>query len=513
MNKHTFLLIAALFVTPTISAINWQPIEEQTKNAVVQVHAYGDTTNPLEPFNKNQSDQKWAGSGFFIDEDGYFLTNYHVAGKTKRLEISMPSVSRQRFAAELVGCKPSRDVALCRLTPAGKTKFEAFLKKEVTGTNGIIPWLPLAQENRLNPAQEIMALGYPLADEFKRTIGHISGISSGISVSGNNNMLFCQISAAINSGNSGGPSVNEHGEVVGINTASAIGVGVEATHYMSPVHTFRHLIEEFKKHRILHFDLGIYFQPTTQNIIDALGCPTSGIYVTHAPAGSFAHSVGFRQGDIIMMINNQALDNDGLITTDWIDAKVPATDILEHLEVGAPIEAHVWRNNEALTLHGIMPAYAAPTISTAVPEHGHLDYRALGGLVVQPLRANHLELAYDQASRGINPQLYTFIKNPRNAMSDFIIITRVFNGTQAEHERALSAGSIITEINDQPVHTLADFDAQVQATKGDYITVKTSSGDMAALHIPTLLEEDVILRDQHRYDEAPCLTTLRSRAA
>lgn len=507
MNKHTLLLIATLFVTPIISAINWHTIEEQTKNAVVQVHAYGDTTNALEPFNKNQNDQKWTGSAFFIDEDGYFLTNYHVAGKTKRIEISMPSVSRQRFAAELVGCKPSRDVALCRLTPAGKTKFEAFLKKEVAGTNGIIQWLPLAPHNRLQPVQEVMALGYPLADEFKRTLGHISGVS----IDNGMGTLFCQISAAINAGNSGGPSINEYGQVIGINTAKDY--TADNTGYMSPVHTFRHLIGALKEHCVLHTDLGMYFQPTTQNIIDALGCPASGVYVTHAPTGSYAYSVGFRQGDIVMMVNGHALDNDGLVTTDWIDAKVPATDILEHLEVGAPIEAHVWRNNEALTLHGTMPAYAAPTISTAVPEHGHLNYRALGGIVVQPLRANHLELAYDQASRGINPQLYTFIKNPVYAMSDFLIITRVFNGTQAEHERALKAGSIITEVNDKPVHTLADFDAQAQATKGDYMTIKTSSGDVAALHIPTLLEEDEILRDQYRYGEAPCLTALRSHGA
>lgn len=491
------LTLISTLAARTLTRINWAEHEANAKHAVIQIMNHGDTTNPFEPFKKNGVEQSGGGSGFFINEDGEMLTNYHVVANARKLELMMPRVSRDRFEVELVGCKPERDVALLRLTAESKAKFVHFLE-DIPGCNGIIQCLDLAEDDELHAVQEVMALGYPLLDGLKRTIGHISGVSQ------QHGVLYCQMTAAINQGNSGGPTLNEYGRVVGINAAGV--PGTNSIGYMIPVHHIRNLIDDLRTHRVITQNFGVYTQILTQNGLDALGCKKEGVLVTRVLADSNADTMGLRIGDIVTSINSYDVDTQGLIQADWADARVDWHDVIERSPIGTQITLKVWRNNEEKELTGLIPSQSSVTIDKAYPEQGHLAYRAFGGLVLQPLRLNHGVLAYNPETRAIMaPDLLTFMHDPTSRMQERVVVTKVYSCTQAEQEPALFAGALLESINGVPIRTLDDVDEALTSTGNDFITITMRDDSRATLHLPTLLSEDALLRDAHEYEMCPGL--------
>lgn len=481
----------------TLTRINWAEHEASAKHAVIQIMNHGDTTNPFEPFKKNGEEQRGGGSGFFINENGEMLTNYHVVANARKLELMMPRVSRERFEVELVGCKPERDVALLRLTDESKKKFTTFLES-VPGCNGMIQYLELAEDDELRAVQEVMALGYPLLDGLKRTIGHISGISQ------QHGVLYCQMTAAINQGNSGGPTLNEYGKVIGINAAGM--PGTNSIGYMIPVHHIRHLIDDLRTHRVITQNFGANTQILTQNGLDALGCKEEGVLVIQVLPGSNADVMGLRIGDVVTDINGYRVDTQGLIQADWSDARVDWHDVIERSPISQPITLTVWRDHAQHELSGFIPAHSSITIDKAYPEQGHLAYRAFGGLVLQPLRLNHGVFAYDPKSGAVTaPDLLTFLHDPMLRMQDRVVVTKVYSCTQAEQEPALFAGALLEAINDLPVRTIEDVDTALAKADGDFLTIAMRDGSRATMHMPTLLREDAYLRDAHEYEVCPGL--------
>ena len=508
-----YLLLITLCVThlsanaPLTRSI-WQEYENTARHAVVQVVNYSETINVLEPFKPTHDEHQAGGSAFFINEDGEIITNYHVVAGAKRLYIMLPSINkRKRFEIELVGCKPSRDIALCRLTEKGKAAFTSFLET-VPGCNGMIQYLELAPDDTINPLEPVMALGYPLIDGFKRTLGEVSGVSM------NTGQFYCQITAPISNGNSGGPTLNKNGQVIGINTAGIPGAG--AVGFMVPVRYLRNAIADLRTHKVLSLTLGATLLPTTQNVLDTVTCPESGLLVTKVLKETFADSMALQKGDIVMAINGYSIDNDGLITPEWIDSKVPYFDEIEATPVGEIITLKVWRNGKEVVCKAALPGLHQLTIDTVYPEQGSIAYCAFGGVILQSLHQNHQPLAQTQNGTVTNMELLQLLLDTTQHMKQRIVVTKVYAGTQAELEPALYPGALIDKINGHKVRTLADVHqalempnkvrtlADVHQALGmpnsDFVTIECFDNSRAALHIPTLFQEDEYLRDIHGYN-------------
>ncbi|MDD5590639.1 MAG: trypsin-like peptidase domain-containing protein [Dehalococcoidales bacterium] len=148
-------------------------------------------------------DVKGQGSGFFVDEEGHILTNYHVVDGASSISVTLHS--SETVDAQIIGTDSENDLALLKVDPIN--------------INDISPLL-LGDSDSVKPGQMAIALGSPYGLEGSITVGIISGLGrtmAGTQTRSIPNML--QTDAAINPGNSGGPLLNSKGSVIGINTA------------------------------------------------------------------------------------------------------------------------------------------------------------------------------------------------------------------------------------------------------------------------------------------------------
>ena len=139
------------------------------------------------------------GSGFFIREDGYILTNYHVANGANALLVT--DHEGREYHADLVGADPTSDLAVLKVEPPKGKKFMA---------------LAFANPKNIRLGQWTLAIGAPFSLEHSVTAGIVSGVQrSGVGVNLYEN--YIQTDASINPGNSGGPLLNTDGDVIGVN--------------------------------------------------------------------------------------------------------------------------------------------------------------------------------------------------------------------------------------------------------------------------------------------------------
>ena len=186
------LYILILFIV--IYSFKTREIYDSTdhlKDIIVKIYSQNIKFNWLEPY-KNDSSYESIGTGFFIAED-IILTASHVIEKSIRVDITIPSIGKKKFKADVLSLQPYYDFALL--------KVKGIKSKNV---------LKLGNSNKIKSGNKVIAVGYPLGqDKIKLTAGIISGIHEG----------EIQTDAPINPGNSGGPLLNENNEVIGINVS------------------------------------------------------------------------------------------------------------------------------------------------------------------------------------------------------------------------------------------------------------------------------------------------------
>jgi serine protease Do len=237
-----------------------------------------------------------SGSGVFISDKGYILTNNHVIDGVKDVTIILSDGTQEK--ATIVGSDMYSDIAVLK-------------------TDGKVPAVAsLGNSDVLNPGETVIAIGSPLGD-FKNTVtvGVVSATGRSIDT-GNGYTIdgLIQTDAAINQGNSGGPLVNLAGEVVAINTLivrnSGSGTVAEGLGFAIPINTAQAVAEQIIQNGYISRPyMGINFQPITPDIANAYNLPVQyGAYVTSVSANSPASQAGLQTGDIITSIGGTALD-------------------------------------------------------------------------------------------------------------------------------------------------------------------------------------------------------------
>ena len=285
---------------PTL-IINTTQIETSISQAVHKVGpavvtVVGTVQGQLTPFGMT-SNETVSGSGVFIADQGYILTNNHVVEGTQGdLTIVLSDGSQEK--ATIVGEDQYSDIAVLK-------------------TSGKVPAVAtLGNSDVLNPGESVIAIGSPLGD-FKNTVtaGVVSATGRSIDTGqGYSIDNLIQTDAAINQGNSGGPLVNLAGEVVAINTLivrnGGGGTVAEGLGFAIPINTAKAVAEQLIQNgSITRPFLGISFQPITPDIAAAYRLPVKwGVYVTNVAASSPASQAGLRQGDIITSLGGVPLD-------------------------------------------------------------------------------------------------------------------------------------------------------------------------------------------------------------
>ena len=241
-------------------------------------------------------DQTVSGSGFFISDKGYILTNNHVVEGTKEVSIILSDGKQEK--AVIVGTDLYSDIAIL--------KTESKAPAVVT----------LGNSDLLNSGESVIAIGSPLGD-FKNTVtvGVISGTGRSIDTGkGYQIEGLIQTDAAINQGNSGGPLVNLAGEVIGVNNMIVRGSGsgtiAEGLGFAIPVNTAQAVANQIVDHGYFSRPfMGISYQAISPDIAASYNLPVQwGVYVTKVAADSPADKAGLLVDDIITSIGDVKMD-------------------------------------------------------------------------------------------------------------------------------------------------------------------------------------------------------------
>ncbi len=288
-SKDTTLVVDTTKIETTVT----QAVQKVGPSVVTVV---GTVQGQLTPFGMT-SNGTVSGSGVFISDKGYILTNNHVIEGTQgELTIVLSDGTQEK--ATIVGADQYSDIAVLK-------------------TSGKVPAVAtLGNSDVLNPGESVIAIGSPLGD-FKNTVtlGVVSATGRSIDT-GNGYSIdnLIQTDAAINQGNSGGPLVNLAAEVVAINTLivrnSGSGTVAEGLGFAIPINTAKAVAEQLIQNgSITRPFLGISFQPITPDIATAYHLPVQwGVYVTDVAANSPASQAGLQQGDIITSLGGVSLD-------------------------------------------------------------------------------------------------------------------------------------------------------------------------------------------------------------
>ena len=253
----------------------------------------------IEPVKEVFSDGKRVkvqvtGSGVIISEEGYILTNNHVAEKARNVFCTL--ANRDEVRAEVVGLDALTDLAVLKLDLSDKDYKT-------------VPFAKFGDSDSLEVGEIVMALGSPLGLSRSLSLGVISSIDRYFEdhdemVSPYN--LWIQTDAAINPGNSGGPLINIHGEVVGIN-ARAIFFG-ENLGFAIPINTAKLVIDRILKDKIVErSDTGIEWQEIKDYRRYKKDLTLEGVLISDIETGSPAEEAKLKPGDMVYEINEKSV--------------------------------------------------------------------------------------------------------------------------------------------------------------------------------------------------------------
>jgi S1-C subfamily serine protease len=224
-----------------------------------------------------------AGSGFLIDPRGYILTNFHVVAGAQSIEVVLGD--RSKYPAKFIGADERNDVALIKIDPKGKQ----------------LASLLLGDSSKLQVGQKVLAIGNPFGFQSTLTTGVVSAL--GRTVQTSETTLIdeaIQTDASINRGNSGGPLINTHGEVIGINSAIFTPTGTTAgIGFAIPINTAKLIAADLMTEgHVRRAYLGVQTIPVGGWLAEALDLPVQeGLLVEQATKGSPAAAAGIHGGD------------------------------------------------------------------------------------------------------------------------------------------------------------------------------------------------------------------------
>lgn len=232
--------------------------------------------------------QQAQGSGFFISQDGYVVTNNHVVQNA--VEVQLVTDDGKTLSAKVIGTDPRTDLALLKVNDSGNYPFVQLAPAKPR----IGDW--------------VLAVGNPFGLGGTVTAGIVS--AQGRDIGSGPYDDFLQIDAAVNRGNSGGPTFNQKGEVVGVNTAiyspSGGNVGIA---FAIPAATVQSVVEQLKEHgSVARGFIGVQIQPVTSEVADAIGLKDAhGALVASAEANGPASKAGIKRGDTITAVNGEKI--------------------------------------------------------------------------------------------------------------------------------------------------------------------------------------------------------------
>jgi serine protease Do len=352
-----------------------------------------------------------AGSGFIISADGYIVTNNHVVENATKVTVTFDDGSTK--SATVVGTDKRTDLAVVKVDGATDLPFVKFSSDDAR----VGDW--------------VLAVGNPFGLGGTVTAGIIS--ARGRDVAGSQYGDFLQIDAAVNMGNSGGPTFNMKGEVVGVNTeifspnGGNVGIAFDI-----PAKTVQQVADQLiKSGSVTRGYLGVSIQDVTQDIADSVGLKTAkGALVSQLADDSPGGKAGIQSGDIITAVDGEQVDN-ALALSRIIGSKAP----------GAQVQLTVWRANKEQTI--------TATLGTLKDDTNNPNPN-------QPTPPDQQQGAPVTSSVGL-----TLVPN---ANGDGVLVQDVDPNSVAA-DKGFAVGDTILEVDNKKVSNGQDFESAIKAVK------------------------------------------------
>ena len=284
---------------------------------------FGGTGGPnggAEPFIARAS-----GSGFIfkrLGDTAYVATNAHVVFNADKIEVLL--ANGRKVSAEKIGSDIKTDLAVLR----------------ITGSN-LPPALPLGDSSALQQGQFVLAIGEPESFQNSVSLGIVSALHRADITAGGDGFIqipsisysdLLQTTAPINPGNSGGPLITVSGQVVGI--AAVVDPRAQNIGFAIPINSAQPILAQLEtRHAISHPYIGIVMTPMDERISNYLGYTgKSGVVVTNVIQGSPADRVGLAQGDVIVELNHNKVNQPSDVS-----------NAVSKLKTGDKVSLLVWR--------------------------------------------------------------------------------------------------------------------------------------------------------------------------
>ncbi len=366
------------------------------------------------------------GSGFFITADGYAVTNNHVVDKAQTVEITADD--GKTYTAKVIGTDPRTDLALIKVE--GRSDF---------------PYVRLA-DKAPRIGDWVLAVGNPFGLGGTVTAGIVSARGRDIGAGPYDD--FIQIDAPVNKGNSGGPTFDVDGNVIGVNTAifspSGGSVGIA---FAIPASTVKSVVAQLKDKGVVNRGwIGVQIQPVTAEIAESMGLKSpEGALVADPQSNGPAAKAGIEAGDVITAVNGSAVK----------DARDLARQI-GGMAPGATVKLNVWRKGEEKTF--------SMTLGELPKER---EARAAGPESPSGTDVPRLGLTLAPAGQ------------VAGSGSEGVVVTEVDpNGVASDH--GFKTGDVILEVGGKKVGNPADVRSALSAAQKDgkqTVLMRVKSGD------------------------------------
>ena len=469
----------------------WGALQPQIKDCVVQIFSQVTEFNWLQPY-QTPMQKMGSGTGFFIDDAGYLITNAHVVNQAQGLTIQIPSLGKEQFEVYVVGISFDRDIALLRLKDSDLERVTMLLGK--------ISYLPIGDSDKLYRADEVMYQGFPLGQQgLKSTVGVVSGREN---MSGRQ---YIQIDAATNPGCSGGPALNLDGEVVGVLNSGI--PGAQNVGYIIPTKELKVVLDDLYHSQdplIRRPFLGIAYNSSGNDLNHFLGNKIDGgVYVVAVYKDSVLDNVGVKAGDIIYEINGHKIDYYGEISVPWAEDRTSLTEYVSYLSIGQSIDLVVYRNGKKIEFNFKFVQPKLPAIRFMYPDFEKIDYEVIGGFVIMQLTLNHVVIMQQAID-----DLVSF-KDPKNQNESKLLITHILPASLAQRSRVFEPGNIIKSVNEEPVATLADLRrALKKSVASGSLTIRSKQDVFAVFPFAKILKQEPQLSMIYRYQISPTVQSL-----
>ncbi len=369
------------------------------------------------------------GSGFVVDPEGYVVTNNHVIAEADEIQVVFGDEST--YEAELIGKDSKTDLALLKIKDPDRD----------------FPSVDFADSDTVRVGDWMIAIGNPFGLGNTVTAGIISARSRDIRAGPYDD--FLQVDAPINRGNSGGPSFNLDGKVIGINTAifspsgGNVGIG-----FAIPANLAVPVINSLKEDgRVKRGWLGVRIQTVTDEIAESMGLSeSSGALVASVTSGGPAQEAEIQPGDVVLKFDGKKIDR--MRGLPRIVAETP---------IGKAVDVLIWRRGQEETVKVTLGELPEDEELAALSQEG-ADEGSVGDGVSSSIDSLGVTVA------AITDEMRERFELPGEAKG--VVITEVSEGSTAGEEN-LRPGDVIVEVGQEEVNSPPEVAAKVNQAKDE----------------------------------------------